>query len=252
MTILFEDNFERNFAPWDGLDLHVGAVMDIQTTNPHHGSYVARSAITGVGSQTAMALINHLSNPINIEYARAYIIFNNVTIGVFGYQTWLGIHNNGDNQIFAMLADTGGGGVPPDAPIWGINVIEGGVSTFYNGTHSPTVGTRYCVELMRDKTNGVVSLWINDVLEVTQAVSLALPSLGGGVGYNTAIANSEMLIDCFVLADAKIGMEPANAPLVYPVTSVEQEATVGSGAAESGTRVRTVRHLSYLYPWSAP
>jgi hypothetical protein len=150
-------------------------------------------------------------------------------------------YNNWQNAVFATLKNIGGN------KYWGVTYYIGGVGTYvYESTASnPSEDTWYCLELVRDVTNGRTKLYVDGVLKVDTASNHVGNSnmVWAGVDF-VNYAGLDTYHDCVVVADAYIGPEVAGQEYSFTLTeTVKSTSTLNiqqeHGYAFTGTVTQT-------------
>jgi hypothetical protein len=212
-TELFNNGFEEgNFSAWTGTTINLGTII-VEAVNPHHGTYNAKSDVTGANGY---ALAYKSLTSANIVYIRVYVKFEEtlttddrvceVLAASYG-----ATYNNIISAVFLKKVS--------GTVYWAILYRNNAVYTWAVSSSTPTTGTFYCVELKLDcsTTDGTsdasTELWINDV-SVASAINFDSDYIGttyAHVGRNREfILQTEAgtsFIDCVMFADAPIGPE---------------------------------------------
>ncbi len=190
-TTIFSDGFETGlFDLWTDI---IGTPT-VQDVIKHTGLYAAFfDGSTDLIYKTFAAQA--------ICYARGYFYFDTLP--------------GAGNNLYIMALDDGSGyeesvNVRLDSNQFILRVIEGGVGTNYATGITAIADAWYCVEVKRDVTNDLTSVFINSV-ETTgnQAISSNSARLYVGVYTSSGTPAFDFYSDCVVVADAYIGPEAA-------------------------------------------
>jgi len=198
MTELFSDGFESgNFDEWTSNN--TTDTFTVDTNNPHHGTYDAEFSIASGATKYARCRKTIASNPI--VYMRGYYYFDSFSTITAPHHIGLISIGSYPNVATAII-------VKSDATnYWGVEVWETS-QTKYVSAVEPTTEKWYCVELLRDVTNNIVTLWIDDVevISESKAQTVNTTNVDGAISwitYGAAVGQC----DCVVVADAYIGCE---------------------------------------------
>jgi hypothetical protein len=199
-TALFSDGFESGgFSVWTGTDVDAGCSITINSTIVHTGSYSTKSSISTALLSWAECYENFAAT--NICYARAYYYFPSLPASgqTLMFHSLRGSESDYLSQVEALIYHSG------THYYWGIEI---GTSSHIEASPSdPQINTWYCVEICRDRTNSLATLWIDGTqkLQLSNSFNSNSASLLDGVDcYTTAAAITCYVDDC-VVADAYIG-----------------------------------------------
>lgn len=200
---IFSDGFESgNFNAWTATEGSTSPT--VETTYKHHGTYAMRS--NPVASDQEDVYKSGLTSTA-VMYVREYVYFAanlpsssgaDVIFSGVGASSW-------QNAVFAVIFNSGTGGL-----YWGIQTYINGTEyrNYESSASNPTTGRWYCVELVRDVTNGRSKLYVDGTLKVDVARSHSGNSnmIWAGIGF-VSYNGCDMYTDCVVAADAYIGPE---------------------------------------------
>ena len=171
-------------------------VAGVEGSTTHHGAYRLQAYVPGVvAGQQGLANVNLQvagSNVANVGYARWYVKLtalppnagDRVYLGeLIGYNALYGVEPYIEKSYRLVLR-------------WGLRSYEDSVAT---GKIVDTTGTGtvpapladhwYCLEVLRDITNGQQQLWIDGSLEASQPRAITTPNSALRVGISGNIGN---------------------------------------------------------------
>jgi hypothetical protein len=197
-TTIFSDGFESgNFSAWNS----TSGSISVEANNPHHGSYNAKSVVTG----------SHGAGYCRKDITAAPIIYTRGYYKVTALPNATNQHlplseicqTSYTNSIIACIGYTVADGV-----VWELFDYVGGVAYHTYDTQGPSINTWYCVEILRDVANGRSKLWIDGELrlDVAEAHSGNSNIVTHGVVYAYYVT-ANVYCDCCVVADAYVGVE---------------------------------------------
>lgn len=216
MAVIFEDEFENEFAPWDSTTITGSSLLEVQSAVKFHGNY----AMHGKAFQSSeQAYCSKRVSAGNTLFFLAYLRFETL-----------------DDYAVMSLKDIDG------KRIWRLRLGSDGelrLERWYPGYNLVKtgfvceVGVWYPIEVgfVKDVA-GAYRIWINDVeytgmtnLDTTGAGDLGIIDLGVITTYATDVGVQEIYADYVVVADSKIGPIPAehtirieSNPISVPVT----------------------------------
>jgi hypothetical protein len=207
-TVLFSDGFEAgDFTAWTGVYDTAGCTSTVEGLHPHHGSHNGKFTGNSEGTAGAYKTLTAAA----IVCLRAYTQIT--AMPVSGGSALLVLHQIDET--------TNGGGASSDYACAAIQLSGGSLywATFVRASlylesvaSNPQINTWYCVELLRDKTNQKVTLWVDGVQKVAvTGLSLAGNAQEVAVGINyenfSSPAASTAYVDCVVVADTRVYCE---------------------------------------------
>lgn len=202
---LFSDEFEsNNFTAWSGFYSY-GTAVDPVTENvhPHHNTYNVKFNGTSGGSCCYFDLVTQYP----IVYSRQYYKFEDMPASgeTIDCNRLSAPSDPSDEQLTAYVYND-----PVTGTNWGLRNGVIGVYTQYpeSVASNPVADTWYCIEILRDVTNGKITLWVDGVLKLQVNVALQGNTryIYGGIQVDSASAKL-VYCDCVVISDAYIGSE---------------------------------------------
>lgn len=246
---IFMDDFETGFVPWTSLAWWGSPVAVtepvISTDFVHHGLHSLKCNVT---AKPSYSVVKANIDPISSGYLRCLIRLNALPAL---------------NTEYVSLIELRVGGVSSDGVIarivnklgswyWRLTTGEAGVGVNTDeAVPSVAVDTWYDLMVKRDINLNQQQLWVNGVSKAqgTQIQTRDSKEIVVGIGTNESNTAITGYFDCVVVDTSYIAPEIAFQPIVYPTVSEEQQTTAGSGAGETSSRVRTLRHTTPLSPW---
>ena len=198
---IFSDGFESgDFSAWTGTEGSTSPT--VESNIKHHGTYSMRcNPLNGDQSDVYKSGLTATA----IMYHRSYYKFtgmpsiDNQLIDLSGVG-----YNSYENAVFIRVKRSAGN------IYWGVVTWIGGSATenYETSPSNPQEDVWYCVELVRDVTNGRTKLYIDDTLKVDCAKSHSGNSnmVWDGISY----VNYDGLtayVDCVAVSDTYIGQE---------------------------------------------
>ncbi|MEM3626432.1 MAG: hypothetical protein QXZ25_00190 [Candidatus Bathyarchaeia archaeon] len=216
MTVIFSDGFESgDLGAWSGTLISSGNTFTVVSDQRHHGSYAGKGYIDGTANSHA-AVYKQYATTYSVLYARGYFRFSKVPTG--GNRMSILRHAKSGaytNIVEVRVKDVSG------YPRFGILPV-GGVETYYSGI-VVEVDRWYCIELYCKvgAGDGEVRLYIDGVEVLTQTglTNDAYGNIGrlmAGV-WDCWVTESYTWVDCVVVADTYIGLEPTGQLYEIPV-----------------------------------
>jgi hypothetical protein len=199
--IIFQDGFESgNFNSWTATGGGGTHTQTVETSNPHHGTYNARVTVGAASEGWAQKTIT--SSPT--IYLQQYIKLAGLPPS--GSRVYLGTIQNTDsnNNVDVYIENQNG------QYYWIVPSINGVV---YHDREvlpsNPQANVYYCVESLRDVTNGRSKLWVDGALKVESAKAHVgnANRIFSGVTYSFSAAT--VYVDCVKVSTSYIGPESA-------------------------------------------
>ena len=197
-TYIFQDGFESgNFSAWDS----TSGVVSVETGNPHHGIYNGKAEVTG---NHGAGYCRKNITPSPIIYTRGYYKVTALPTATNQHlplaEIW---HDSYQNSVAACIGYTEENGA-----VWELFDYVDGTAYHWYDTQGPEVDTWYCVEILRDVTNGKTKLWINGELrlDVDEAHVGDNNIVAHGVVYAYYVT-ANVYFDCTVISSSYIGPE---------------------------------------------
>ncbi len=225
MTILFQDDFESNdFSAWTGKS---GTNAIVQSGIVHSGGFAA----SGSGLSTEFVYKTIPSS--SIVYARAYVRWSVIPLGLY-LLFWLRSGGTTSaSKFYVQGRDPTGGGL---APVFAVEKDASGVRVF-SAIQTINPNTWYCVEVMHDRINGILDLYLDGVLIIHLTGQTGMVNIDEvRIVFN---ATSTMYVDDVVVSDAYIGpgLPPATATLTYQSNPIAVSCTVNGQTLNSGEAI---------------
>ena len=209
-TQIFADGFETeddNFnVVWTGKDVSGGVgSATVETLNPHHGSKNAKMVTNNVVNAYTNCYKTFSAQAIT--YLRYYVKLNNLPPANDNQMFLGGVADaDGSDSVYSILKNVGGD------IFWQLGVRITSVYTFYTeaSASNPATGVYYCVEVLRDLTNQVATLWVDGVQKITQtglSQTSNTAQTAIGIPYQSYAVSQTAYFDCVVVADIYIGPE---------------------------------------------
>jgi hypothetical protein len=200
-NILFADGFESgDFSKWTStVNDGGGSAPLVQTGLSHNGNYNMKGEVTGVDQSSGVTKEFSASA---IVYFRFYMQLNSVP-GLNKITYYAGLFDAAFAEIvYVFIRNTAG------INYWGFYSNLGSVSIAEAVASNPVANKFYCVELMRDNTNNVATLWVDGIQKATQAIAFTADSTGIAFGINNSSSGSSAVFsgDDVVVADGYIGL----------------------------------------------
>lgn len=212
MTTIFSDGqvgstmeTAGDFSAWTGTSTTgVGSSITVEASNPHHGSSDALAVVSAAG---AGAYCYKTITSAAIAYVRFYVKFISLNIAASTNRLELGGLDNGAYTYGVKAAVYNNAGTL----VWYLVTQEAAVYQGFLGTHTPVTGQWYCVEVLRDVTNDLETLYIDGVAEVqaTRAITTNTTRALVGYFYQQGANSNSVAVDCVVVADIYVGPETA-------------------------------------------
>lgn len=256
--VIFQDGFESgDFSTWTETSITSGASLTVETTNPHHGSYSARSYIFSQPAWTNAFCKKNLGTTYSEVpvYFRVYVYVDNFS-------------STGHLRGFMHLR--GSGRVMFTVGLHSNRALR--LYRFHNGSYYNTISTTildldtwYCVEIkgvadIDGSGDGEVRVYLNgnEVSDLTftnqihdSYSGLRYVEAGCIDGYNT---EATIYIDCVVVADTYIGPEPEAPPgqeYSYTFTeTVKPSVVLNQWQEQNRIFAETIRQTS-IYQYGA-
>jgi len=218
--VIFSDGFESgDFSAWTGTE---GATLpSVESNIKHHGNYSMRCNPNIVDQEdvykTGLAATA-------IMYERFYVYIDAGLPSVNDQEFDCGGIGKDDyqNAVFATLRRIGGNNY------WGTVTWIANVPTrdYEAAASNPSADTWYCIEQVRDVTNGRSKLYVGGVLKVDVAKAHVGNSnmVFAGVDY-VSYAGLDTYHDCVVVDSSYIGPEAAGGPTVKKGSSLVNTMT---------------------------
>jgi hypothetical protein len=222
--VIFSDGFESgDFTAWTG---STGAKITVESLHPHHGTYNAN--VTGSAAEDWSYAYQTISSSA-ITYARCYVKFANLNIpsgknlqilgldyGSYQYNLVASVKN--DSGTLKWFLSIG------EASNWAGSVL---------GTHTPALDTWYCVEIERNVTNDIETLYVDGVAEASASVAITenTTRMYAGV-YQDGIGDNELYIDCVVTDSVYIGPEVASDTTAPTYSSLSSSSTIAGASCQ--------------------
>jgi hypothetical protein len=244
-TTIFSDGFESgNFNAWTGTEQSSGTIV-VSSDYAHHGSYSAKSSITG--SNGYASCYKDITSQTTI-YIRAYVY---ITAGTFA---------SGTQVSFISPRDVPDGITPCYVGVANANrqlwLRYRHSATNYDVYSATTLSTNtwYCIELkyVKSSTNGEYRVWLNgnEVTDLTQTgknTDADVTRVRVGPRYTSEITNFVGYFDCVVVADTYIGPEAAGQEYSFTLTeTVKPTSTLNIQQEHTYTFTGTIIQSSIL------
>lgn len=199
MTILFSETFDDGtLDAWDSHD--VPPLLTFDDIIKHTGAYSLKTS----GADIANAAVKFATNAI--VYARCYWRFEEYPTSVTMGTGFLSLRDNANNLLGQALYGGDPGQTPPHAG-WAM-YYGGSVHPYITCDFEGVLGQWYCVEIMVDHTNNVVTMWVDGVQMLTHAYegTADVSEIVIGVGWS-GDWHPESHFDCVVVSTEYIGPE---------------------------------------------
>jgi len=207
-TTLLSDGFETSVPPnfdatiWT-VDLGGAGTCVSENVNPHSGT-INLKAITSVNGDWGQVTYSFVAN--DPTYVRAY--FKIASVAVVDndhYITLIDIATPAYTNYTSVAIFKSGGVL-----YWALTGYQNSVFGSSISDLTPTTNVWHCVEIKRDVANDVMTLTINEVLEVNWVTVITVnPTLVSvGICYQQGNGNCTVYVDDVVIADVPIGPMP--------------------------------------------
>jgi len=206
-TVLFSDGFESgDFSQWTGTTVSGGNTLEVIAGAKHCGNYGAHSICTAWTGETYC--YKTLASSHTTIYIRGYFYLNSVS-QMSGYGTSLiEVVNSGGTNIARVGFYNDGGTTKLAVKIYGD-------SSWTVGSALST-GQWYCIEtkLVFDASTGEQHVYLDGFEDITRT-SLALITNAQTIHVGQVVlagghsSDTDVYVDCVVVADAYIGPEAA-------------------------------------------
>lgn len=220
MTNLFSDGFESgNFSQWTATSAYNGTVA-VESSHTHSGSY--NMIVSATGTYAGMFAKKNLTFS-NVSYCRACVKFsgticpnNNDYVYLFGISQF----DPNAKGTQAVIKNVNG------SLFWGIVYWDSAYTSHVvleSSASNPQSDRWYCLEVMRDLTNNIQKLWVNNILDVTVTDTLetGAPTLLVAGVYQSKYAASPIYFDDIVAADNYIGCLPVSVSVTDSLGSTD-------------------------------
>ena len=210
---IFESGFETgDFSEWSGTRIGSGQTLEVNTNNPHQGTYAM------YGNATATSSYDYVYKTFTGEtdlHARFYLYIQNNAIGSPWYTYLCGFRNP---EVATFLKF----GIKYDSTLR-LEYRNGSSTGSKTSTTTLSAGTYYCIEICYKNSTNTAKVWLNgeEVTDLTVTniyladaiTQVQLGPLCGGSELNSGYF--EAYFDDFALSNTYIGkLASNNAPTI--------------------------------------